>query len=86
MTYSDFFTAGDALDIVEQVAERLLPVLPSRPRHMWCRDDVRQGERLVLGCGRLLDHDIAPRNRPATTFSCCQTSRRDTASVNGGAC
>src|SRR5438552_577791 len=27
-----------------------------------------------------------PRQRPATTFSCCQTSRRDTASINSSAC
>src|SRR6516165_11927691 len=52
--------AGDALDVVEGVAERLLPVLPARPRHMRRQDDVLQGEELVLGCGRLLDHDIKP--------------------------
>ena len=31
---------------------------PSRPRHMRRQDDVWQGEELVLGGRRLLDHDI----------------------------
>src|SRR6516164_11680342 len=52
--------AGDALDIVERVAERLLPVLPARSCQMRRQDDVLQGEQLVLGCRRLIDHDVEP--------------------------
>src|SRR6516162_7063344 len=52
--------AGDVLDIVERVAERLLPVLPARSCQMRRQDDVLQGEQLVLGCRRLIDHDVEP--------------------------
>ena len=52
--------AGDALDVVERVAERLLPVLPARSCQMRRQDDVLQGEEPVLGCRRLIDHDFEP--------------------------
>src|SRR5216684_7877240 len=52
--------AGDALEIVEGVAPPLPMIVPGRTGAVRAEDRVLQGEQLVVGLGRLLDHDIEP--------------------------